>query len=155
MTVIKLAQFEARGISSFIFTTTWATTEDGDDKNHKIMRVGHDIMIFDMYGHVVKLSMQSFLLWVCDGKECSTCMPRSAVAAEERLVWLSELVEMHVSIWKWVEPKPFEGTTANDLLYKWRNLWCEWEMSQFWKVSSQCNFLGLFCHFSGFDILLL
>ena len=57
MTVIKLAQFEARGISSFIFTTTRATTEDGDDKNHKIMRVGHDIMIFDIHGYVVKLSM--------------------------------------------------------------------------------------------------
>ena len=62
MTVIKLAQFEARGISSFIFTITWATTEDGDDKNHKIMRVGHDIMIFDMYGPVVKLSIEIFLI---------------------------------------------------------------------------------------------
>ena len=45
----------------------------------------------------------------------------------------------------WSQNHAFEGTTtANDLLYKRRNLWCEWEMSQFWKVSSQCNFLGLF-----------
>ena len=48
MTVIKLAQFEVRGISSFIFTTTKATTDDADDKNHKIMRLCHDIMIFNI-----------------------------------------------------------------------------------------------------------
>ena len=50
MTVIKLAQFEVRGISSFIFTTTKAkATDDGDDKNHKIMRLCHDIMIFNIW----------------------------------------------------------------------------------------------------------
>ena len=48
MTVIKLAQFEAKGTSSFIFTTTKETTDCDDDKNHKIMRACHDILIFDM-----------------------------------------------------------------------------------------------------------
>ena len=37
MTVIKLAQFEFRGISSFIFTTTKAkATDDADDKTIKL-----------------------------------------------------------------------------------------------------------------------
>ena len=52
MTVIKLAQFEVRGISSFIFTTTKAKATDdaADDKNHKIMRLcRHDIMIFNIW----------------------------------------------------------------------------------------------------------
>ena len=45
MTAIKLAQFEeAKGMSSFIFTTTKATELDDNDKNSN-MRVCHDIMM--------------------------------------------------------------------------------------------------------------
>ena len=46
MTAIKLAQFEeAKGMSSFIFTTTKATELLDDNDKNSNMRVCHDIMM--------------------------------------------------------------------------------------------------------------